>query len=392
MKIIGVIVVATLLGAFLGVAVAHLEVGQVEHDFAPTSYQSSGVEAGAPMSGVRQAIPQVEIKETTFEFGVMQRGATMSHEFIFHNKGDADLWLEVGSTSCKCTAGTTNEAPIKPGESAPVRVEWTAKVVAGPFQQRAVVHTNDPRTSRIELSITGQVVERSGLKPGEFLLGKMSAEKQQNASVYLASFVSEGLEASATMAQGTTKPELYELSVQSVPVEELPFEGAKSGVRIDLTVGPGLPIGHLTEWIEIETNQEEIGEILVAAVGAVEGDITLHGRGWSKELGLLNLGNVSGKSGIETELIVSVKGEHAEGAQARLGLRNPEWLEVEFGEARTVREGVTHIPMTLRIPPGLPPVIRTESGQGEGDARFQLLTNHPTSPEVEVRVRFIIIE
>lgn len=394
MKLVSLtVVVATVLGAVLGVALARMQVGPVDHTLAPPMNDAPAPATDGPeVKAPRVGAPRLEIDEKAFDFGVMQRGATMSHEFVFRNTGDADLWLEVGSTTCKCTAALALDKPIKPGESAPIKMQWIAKVLSGPFSQRATIHTNDPKNSVVELTVEGSVVERSGLDPSEFRLGKITDNQESKASVYLASYVEEGLEVTATISEDCQKPELFELSVETVPVEELPFEEAKSGVRIDLTVKPGLPIGHLTEWVKVATNQEEIGEMLIPALGSVEGDITLHGRLWSNALGVINLGKVSSQKGLETEVLVSFKGDHSDDAEVRVGRLDPDWLEVEIGEAKKIRAGVTHVPMTLRVPTGRPPVIRTESGQGEGDARIQLLTNHPSTPEIDVRVRFILID
>ena len=389
-NIVGVIIFATLFGTVLGIALASWEVGQVDHSLAPQgSFERTAASEDSEVT-VGPAMPKLEIAETSFDFGTMQRGTSMSHEFVFRNVGEADLWLEVGSTTCKCTGAVTEEKAIKPGETGSVSLQWVAKVGAGPFEQRAEVFTNDSLNSPVELTVKGIVTDISGLSPSEFLLGKMSADQQQKASVYLASYIDEGLTVEAEMAPGTLKPELYELSVENVAVEELPMQGAKSGVRIDITAGPKLPLGNHTAWIQAKTNQPDIGEILIPAIGVVEGDITFHGRHWSAGKGLVNLGKINSKEGLESRLTISVRGENASGAEIRVGECSPEWLNVELGDPKQITDNKTHIPMILRVPPGMPSMIRTESGQGEGDAHVQLLTNHPSTPEIDMRVRFII--
>ena len=121
------------------------------------------------------------------------------------------------------------------------------------------------------------------------------------------------------------------------------------------------------------------------------------GSGWVKGIGVLNIGKVRSAEGKTAKLRVAFKGEHAEGAEITLGRVDPEWLDVQVGEPQLIREGVTHVPLTVSIPPGRPTVIRSgdgaeAGGQGDGDARLQLLTNHPTTPELDVRVRFVVAE
>ena len=136
----------------------------------------------------------------------------------------------------------------------------------------------------------------------------------------------------------------------------------------------------------------------VPVLGRVEGDITLHGSGWSKQLGLLNLGKVASSVGREAKLLVSFKGEHAaEGRVTGVESIDPEWLEVDLGEPEQVREGVTHQKLTVRVPKGQPSTIRSgasaeNGGQGDGDALVRLRTNNPTTAELDVKVRFVIAE
>lgn len=403
MKLLPFVLIAALIGAGIGVAIAYVEVGEVEETFAPPAMASAGVstaggKGSSSTTGVTQtAYPKVVAAEPEYDFGTMQRGTTETHEFILTNRGEAPLTLEAGTTSCKCTLSDVASQPLQPGASAPVKLEWTAKIPAGHFEQTATIHTNDPRQPRLELKVRGEVVETVGLEPREFLLGQMTTDDRRTASVYLAAYGEKTMEATARMAEGAPNADLFEFSVKSIPAADLPLPGATSGVRIDLTVAPGLPLGRLAEWTVIETNLEEVGSVQVPAVGVVEGDISLHGRGWAKNLGLLSLGKVRSKKGVEAKLIISFKGENATDAKATVGSVDPEWLEVEMGESRSVRDGVTHQAITIRIPPGQASVIRSgqsqmNGGQGRGDARIELKTNQEKTPEIDVRVRFIIVE
>ena len=318
MKIFHVLIAGTIAGLLLGAALARLEVGVVDSRLAPPSPDPTA-EVGpgvAPAAPEAEELPRVEIDETTFNFGVLQRGSTSSHEFVVKNTGDAPLWLEIGSTSCKCTLGMASEEAIPPGGSAPVKLEWVAKSLPGRFEQRATVHTTDPRRPVIELNVEGMIVEQSALQPREFAMGKLTSDDSRSLSIYLASFVEEGLEATAAMAKETQKPELFEVSVVQAPLEEVPLEGAKSGVRIDLKAGPGFPVGYVAEWLEIKTNQPQIGTVLAPISGIVEGEVTLHGRNWSGNLGILNLGKVKNDSETKERLVVSFKGESAASAEA----------------------------------------------------------------------------
>lgn len=405
MKLLPVSIAALLAGCVLGVALAYVEVGEVTDRFAPLPGPgdvSAGAEAG-PQGAIE--VPEASVDEETHNFGVMQRGSTRSHEFIFTNKGDRPLTLEVGRTSCKCTLGEVADRPIEPGESSPVKLEWVAKSMPGEFSQVASVITNDPRRPLIELKVIGRVTENTSLKPTEFLLGRVAADQTATATIYVASYEKNAppLEVTATLGENASAADLYRFEIEPVPVEELPMEDALSGSKVTVTAGPGLPIGNVAEWVTFQTNRpqpdgEGMQSIQVPLMAIVEGDISLHGAGWSKEKGVLNLGKIASREGKEAKLRLSFKGDHAGEMRASAASVDPEWLEVELGDPKLIREGVYHQPLAIRVPTGQSAVVRSgpgveNGGFGAGDARVRLaIENHPATSQLDVRVRFVIAE
>lgn len=389
------LIIAAIFGATVGVAVGYYEVGPVEEAFAPPLTDANR-DLPATEVGAAKALPRVEIDSINHDFGTMQRGDTESHEFVFTNTGEGALQLTVGATSCKCTVGEVDDTSLAIGESTPVKLEWVAKTGIGDFSQTATIRTNDPRNSRITLTVSGIVTDITGLDPQEFMLGKITTDQACTSSVYLAAYGETPIEATATMASNTLKPEFYEVEVETVEdLLEVPLKAATSAVLIRVKTQPGLPLGMLTEWVEIETNLPEADVVRVPIIGSVEGDISVHGRGWAKNLGVILMGKVPRDEGKEAKLIVSFKGESAKEASAEIGKVSPDWIDVSLGDPKQVREGVTHIPMTIKIPAGQVPVIHNgqgeaDGGQGKGDARIQLLTKSPSTPEMDIRVRFII--
>lgn len=418
MKTLSLALVFLVLGAVLGIGLARNDVGEVADGFYPPGLDEDLVASAGELSDgsagpstTPKVGPAAEVDSESYDFGTMQRGATKTHEFVFTNTGTAPLTLEVGRTTCKCTLGEVAKRPLAPGESTPVRLEWVAKNPQGQFRQVATVLTNDPRRSSVELTVEGLITDTVGLQPKEFLLGRVASDSVSTASVFLASY-EEGpdappLEATVRL-EGAEEDdsERYEFAVETVALEDLPIERATSGVKITVKAGPGLPIGSLTKWVKIETNllqtnpggEATRGMALQAPLyGIVEGDISLHGAGWSKERGLLNLGKVVAAEGDQAKLRVSFKGDYAADLRAEVASVEPEWLEVELGDPKAIREGVFHQPMTVRIPPGSEPVVRSgpgedDGGVGKGDALVRLSINHPTTSELDVKVRFVIAD
>jgi hypothetical protein len=391
MKLLPLLVGSSVVGVALGGTLAYLDAGGVETTWAPDTL-AEDAPAGGSAAGANRAYPRVVVDAPEFDFGTMQRGATKSHEFVFKNTGDAPLRLEVGQTSCKCTLGEVSSRPLEPGDSIPVKLEWSAKVAAGEFRQTATVLTNDPRKPRVDLLVKGYVTESTGVLPPDFLLGEFTTDDVRTASVEVGAYKETPIELTAAMAEGTPRAELFRLKVEPLAKDKITIPAATSACRVTVEAGPGLPLGHLTEWVVLKTNLPEAPQLQVPILGVVEGDISLHGRGWNKSLGLLNFGTFAGAEGASSNLLVSFKGEHSRGATLRVERTEPDWLRAEVGEPKELGSGKTHVPLRVWVPSGRPPMLMVDSGQGSGDGRVVLRTNHPKTPEVEIRVRAIITQ
>ena len=250
MKLIPFVGLFALIGVGIGFAIAYVEVGEVE-----SSLYGPVMGDQAPAKSVpEESYPSAEVDAALHDFGTMQRGTTASHDFIIKNTGDAPLRLEVGATSCKCTLGNVSRGPLAPGDTTPVRLEWVAKTIPGKFRQTASVLTNDPRRPKIELVVEGLVTETTGIAPNELLVGRMASDEKRSASVYIGAYEDQVIEATARMSNTTLRPELFDVKVEPVAVDETPLERATSAVKLTVSAGPGLPMGHVTEWVEVTAN------------------------------------------------------------------------------------------------------------------------------------------
>ena len=155
---------------------------------APTKAQPTELAKATPL-------PKAVFPETVFEFGKIEQGASMSHAFEVRNAGKLPLSVEVTSTTCKCTVGDLSNNEIAPGETSEVVLEWVAKTGPGPFRHGAVLSTNDPSKSSVDLTVEGKVVESTALRPAELIFETMSTDESGSASLFLMTFL-EGQELS----------------------------------------------------------------------------------------------------------------------------------------------------------------------------------------------------
>lgn len=383
MRALPVAVIAIVLGAVVGIASAYWTVGP-QHSAADIAVLRGGPSAEA------LDLPMFAADSTTYNFGAMQRGTSKEHAFKVTNEGTRPLMVEVLSTTCKCTVGDVSGEPILPGETVDVTLNWVAKTAPGDFRQTATLKTNDPRRRREELTVEGTVTDVSGVEPREWFFDEFRPGESRTESVYVMSYHSDDLKVSSAELDHEDAKDEYEVKVVEVPKDELPDAAAKAGVRVDVTPLANVALGPMQDWVVLKTNIEGAEELRVPILGNAVGDIEIRGpAAWNEVTGAIHFGNIQSEEGEEVKLFVSIKGDHVSDVKLEVVEKDPEQLEIELGELKRLKPGSAMVPMTVRVPKGLPPAIRNGSGMGEA-GHVVLKTNHPLNPEISFGVRYVI--
>ena len=373
-----------ILGIIVGTGWAIVEVGGTSADATvifPDARQPTPPEPG-------EAPPEVQIDQTSYDFGAMERGATMSHDFKFTNAGKGSLKLTVGETTCKCTVGEVGGHEIGPGKSESVRLEWKANTRAPEFRQSATILTNDPHRRRVSLTVVGQVTERTSVVPRDLDLGKVSLGESKSAEVFFLSHHVDDFQILGHEFIGIDSSEHFEVSVEPASPSDLPDPLAKAGYRIRLTVKETAPFGPVRGWLRLKTDLEKVEQYDIPVSVRVIADVSIYGPAYHSASGVLRLGTVKSREGKSAKLLVTVKGEGAAETEIRVVETSPEYLAAELGEP--LGGGAVHIPVTIRVPPGVAPAAFVGGDRGQY-GRVVLETSHPKVPRLEIRVRFTVV-
>lgn len=423
--------VAGLLGVGIGSGTAALEMlarPMRVGDFSAPTVGGGGADAGGP---------RALIEDSAHDFGSMGTGQSGRHRFRITNAGDAPLRLTRGQSSCGCTIAEVGREEIAAGASAEVTVEWRTKGEGGPFRQQVIVHTNDPRRPDVSLRITGSVVPTWRAIPPSIVFPKLGTDERQTATVTILTYSQPppSLERIALIEPATAG--CFDVGSRGLSKEELAAVGdplATGGFLVALETRPGLPLGHLRQTVHMvlrtgngtagagdasggkddgragqggpvdQASQEShrlpdqtsiepaTGEIIVEipVEGVVAGDLAVAGRAWDSTIQAVSLGSISSRSGLRTEVFLTVKGPHRESVRPILKEVVPASMKVDIGEAKPVGAGtVRRVPITVTIPPGSPPCNHLGTIQAP-PGRIVLETGHPAQPLMEIPVRVSI--
>lgn len=99
--------------------------------------------------------PEITFESETIDYGTIEYGSNGEREFKFKNTGKEPLIIQTATGSCGCTVPTPPKEPIKPGETAVIKVKYDTKRV-GNFEKTVTVVSNAKNGNKI-LKIKGQV-------------------------------------------------------------------------------------------------------------------------------------------------------------------------------------------------------------------------------------------
>ncbi|MEG1736995.1 MAG: DUF1573 domain-containing protein [Odoribacter sp.] len=102
-----------------------------------------------------QKAPEIQIEESTFDFGEVKQGEEIPHTFVIHNKGKRDLVIRKVLTSCGCTAIVPGNRVVPPGDATDLKMIYKSAGKQGAQQKSILVITNDPLKPEVKLWVKG---------------------------------------------------------------------------------------------------------------------------------------------------------------------------------------------------------------------------------------------
>jgi hypothetical protein len=100
-------------------------------------------------------LPAITFKETEFDFGTINYGASGTHEFQFKNTGKEPLIVSNVGTSCGCTVPDWTKDPVNKNKTGVITATYDTKRI-GPFTKTLTV-TSNAKNTPVTLTIKGTV-------------------------------------------------------------------------------------------------------------------------------------------------------------------------------------------------------------------------------------------
>lgn len=122
---------------------------------------------GLPCRGHAQVEPvsngnltTVSWNRDTLQFGIIEEGTILLDSFVVTNTGTLPYQITNARASCDCTVLRYPKTPVKPGQSASIRIEFDSQGKAGLTQPGIIIYDNSTPNLRSILYLNGRVVPR----------------------------------------------------------------------------------------------------------------------------------------------------------------------------------------------------------------------------------------
>lgn len=386
--LISLVVVIGIIAGFV-LALTQVDASSARTSLLPEELVKHSPENGSA-PGDEKLLPKAVVDNEIFDFGTMDKSGRSSHEFVISNEGQAPLLLIKGKTSCKCTMAKLEQESVMPGESTKIKLEWTARDYLGPFSQEATIQTNDPQRPEIKLKIKGLTTTMLQFIPDELVLGRVSAGHPTSAKVLLLTHTKEPVKILRFECAEPETAKYFDVGITPLSAEELKGEpNVKNGYSIKVALKPGLPQGAFQQTIRFNTTLSTAKMVELPVKGMIGSDISILGRGWDEDKGLLSIGLVDGVKGARRTLRLVARGPHRKGLKLKIGEVWPaDSLVAKLGKT-TEFNSTSQTPLEIEIPKGSRPANHLASKQSK-PGRIVLESNHALVPKIVILVQYAV--
>jgi hypothetical protein len=220
---------------------------------------SSSSSASAVVTGAASSGPKIQFAETTFDFGKVDSGQVVKHEFVFTNTGSATLEIKDVRPGCGCTTAGTWDKTVEPGKTGIIPLQFNSTGFGGTVAKSATVTCNNPAQSNVVLQFKGTVWKALDVSPS-MVMFNVSSEIQTNETkvVRIVSNLEEPLELSDLQCTNhsfrtelkTVRPgKEFELRITSVA----PFPSASIHAPVSLkTSSPKNPTINVSAYLVVQ--------------------------------------------------------------------------------------------------------------------------------------------
>jgi hypothetical protein len=299
--------------------------------------------------------PRIQFYEETYDFGTRDRIEKTAHVFKFKNAGDATLNITRLSKTCGCFAVLMTADTVEPGGEGGIEVTLDTSKYVGKMVKAVYVHSNDPVNPIVKLTAKATIERLIFLDPEQVYVDRKQKGEAITQKVEIMWKRDEPLEVSGLRCSSK------DISARIVGSSKTPHPC----VAIEVTIGPGVPMGRLDERVELHTTDRRWPLVSIPVVGFIEGEIQVIPE-------VFSFGHIEhGKSASQK---IAIAKAHEPNLRVEEVVSSLDFVAVELKEVLKGRKFEIVVTLKADAPVG---AIR---------GNIDILTNSPEQPKLAVQV------
>src|ERR1041384_5625607 len=123
--------------------------------------------------------PMIKFAEVLYDFGKVDSGTVVKHDYAFTNIGDQTLVVTNVQPSCGCTTAGSWDKVVEPGKTGIIPIQFNSTGYGGAVAKSITVTCNDPTNGILVLQLRGTAWKAIDISPG-FVMFNLSSDVQSN--------------------------------------------------------------------------------------------------------------------------------------------------------------------------------------------------------------------
>jgi len=209
------------------------------------------------------ARPKLSIPELTYDYGTIEQGAHVKHDFVLKNDGNMDLTIQRMVPGCGCTAVSTNNNTVPAGATGAITVEFDSSGFEGEKYKPVTVYTNDPDKSSFTLALKGNIESDISVTPKNIFFGEVTQGQKSLAQDVIVEI------------KGNSDSKIEEVKSYSKNLSVNQLENGDKKRKFTVSVNPEVPLGELRDRIVVSIVGKNSKTVNVPVFAAIQGTLRL---------------------------------------------------------------------------------------------------------------------
>jgi hypothetical protein len=303
-----------------------------------------------------------------FDFGKVDSGTPVKHDFIFTNTGDQVLEVTGVRPGCGCTTAGDWDKKVEPGKTGKIPIQFNSSGYGGPVHKTVFVTCNDSTRSNLTLNVQGTIWKVFDVSP-MYAVFNVSPEEQTN-QVQTVKIVNND-DQPVTLSDPISNNQAFKAELKTVR------EGKEFEIRV--TANTTQISGSISGSITAKTSSPKMPEVSFTAFAMLQPLVTVNPPQFTLPAGPLpaearyavTIQNNSTNSLVLSEPVINLPGADIQLKEMQIGrvfnlsVNFPAGFQAQPGQAieAVVKSSLSKVPL-VKVPviqPLPPPAVHSAS-------------------------------